>query len=138
MLFAVFLLRTVCAGQSLNPNDTICLSIADAQNCAIAKNQRTVLAERIVILDSNIIYLNQTIAVINRNIVALQAKDENNKVIIIQLQEQKQIMMDQRKIFEDEIKSLQSELKKERRKRFWTSVSGLAGIGIMAYLYISK
>lgn len=122
----------------MNPNDTLCISVADAQNCAIAKKQRTVLAERIVILDSNINYLNQTIAATNRNIVALQAKDENNKVIIIQLQEQKQIMMDQRKIFEDEIKSLQSELKKEKRKRFWTSVSGLAGIGIMAYLYISK
>jgi septal ring factor EnvC (AmiA/AmiB activator) len=122
----------------LNPNDTLCISVADAQNCAIAKKQRSVLAERIVILDSNINYLNQAIAATNRTIAALQAKDENNKAIIVQLQEQKQIMADQRKVFEDEIKTLKTELKKERHKRFWTSVAGLAGVGIMAYLYIVK
>lgn len=138
MLFAAFLLRTVCEGQSLNPKDTICISIEDAQNCAIAKKQRTVLAERIVILDSNINYLSRSIDAANRTIGALQNKDENNKAIITQLQEQKKLMTDQRKIFEDEIKVVQTQLKKEKRKRFWTSVGGVAGIGIMAYLYITK
>lgn len=138
LLFVIFLLRTVCAGQSLNPKDTICVSIEDAQNCAIAKKQRTVLAERIVLLNDEIGLLNKRIAEKQGSIDDYITKDTAHIREVGAYQREIAVMNEQKKTMQSEVDRLTGELKKEKRKRFWTSVGGVAGIGIMGYLYLTK
>lgn len=138
LLFAVFLLRTACAGQSLNPNDTICISVADAQNCAIAKKQRTVLQERIGLLNDEITLLNKRIAEKQGAIDDYITKDTAHIREVGTYQKEIAVKEEQKKTMQAEIDRINKELKKEKHKRFWTSVGGVAGIGIMGYLYITK
>lgn len=100
--------------------------------------QRPVLLERIVLLNDDIRLLNQRIVEKEGAIADLKAKDANNTIIVSTYEREIAVMKEQRKVFEDQVNSFAKQLKREKRKRFWTAAGGVASIGIMAYLYITK
>lgn len=104
----------------------------------IAAEQKKVLDEKVSLLSADIDLLNQRISEKEKIIADLKAKDTANISIIGTYDKEISTMKEQRKVFEDQLKSFSKQLRKEKRKRFWTAAGGLAGMGVLAYLYISK
>jgi len=100
--------------------------------------QRPVLQERIALLNDDINLLNKRIIEKQSIIDDYRDKDTAHIRIVGTYEKEIAVMEEQKKTYQAEIDRLNSELKKEKRKRFWSSVGGVAGIGIMAYLYITK
>lgn len=111
--------------------DTICLPISQAKKIMIAADQKK-------ILDSLVTLLNYRIVEKESIITDLKQKDTANINIIHTYENQILVMKDQRTVWEDQIKALTKTVKKERRKRRWTSIAGVTLIGIATYLYIVK
>lgn len=107
-------------------SDTICLPIAQAQKVMIAAEQRKVLQERVNLLTSDLDLLNSRIILKEAVITDLKDKESINALIITTFRNEISTMQDQRKIWEGEIKSLQKQLKKQKRKTFWTAMAGVA------------
>lgn len=109
--------------------DTICLPIEIAQRAAIAVEQRKILVEKVSLLE-------QRIAEHEEMIADLKSKDLNNDRIVLTYQSEIQLMKDQRIILENQIKEYVAEIKRLKRKTFWTSVAGIAvAVGI---IYLTK
>ncbi|HUP13110.1 MAG TPA: hypothetical protein VM187_12875 [Niastella sp.] len=100
--------------------------------------QKPLLLERIALLNADVLLLNQRITVKDSIITAYQAKDGNYTAIIQALQDQKALLQDEKKLYVDQVTTMEKMLRKERRKRFWTSAAGMLSTGLMAYLFISK
>jgi hypothetical protein len=108
-----------CAGQSKSSdNDSIWVSVKSARNLVIAAQQKAVLEEQVEIL-------NQRIQGKESIIRALHGKDSINQALSVSYQKELQIMREQRGIFETELKAVNKQLKRERRK---TRLVALAGI----------
>lgn len=78
--------------------------------------------------------LNERITGLGNVISSLNEKDLNNSEIITQLQEQKKIMEDQKSILLDQIAKVNKQLRKEKRKRFWTAAAGVATTAAAFYI----
>lgn len=68
----------------------------------------------------------------------LKQKDSLNKEVIKLYDKEISVMKDQRKIFEGQIKYDNKMIRKLKRKIFFTSLSGVAIVGALTYLYLSK
>jgi len=100
--------------------------------------QKPVLLERIDLLNADIKLLNNRIAV-KDSIINLMERDElASQEIIATLREEKKLMQEQRKVFEDQLNAYEKLLRKERRKRRWTAAGGILLTGAATYLYITK
>jgi hypothetical protein len=119
-------------------NDTICLPITDAKKVLSDAKQKPILLERIALLNSDVVLLNQRIAVKDSIIAAYQAKDGNYTAIIKALEDQKALMQEEKKLYQDQVATMEKMLRKERRKRFWTAAGGVISTGAMAYLFLTK
>lgn len=137
LLLSIILTKLSYVGSS-QTTDTICLPVADAKKVLADAKAKPVLQERIVLLTDDIRLLNQRIAVKDSIIATYTTKDGNNQAIIKALEDQKGIMEEQRKLFEDQVKGYEKLLRREKRKRFWTAVGGTITTGAALYLFISK
>lgn len=111
--------------------DTICFPYKVIQKVLIAAEQKKVLEQQVVVLNLRIAEKDSIIAL-------LRFKEETGEQIIKTYEDEVSVMKDQRKIFENEIKQNEKIIRKLKRKVFWTSAAGLAGVGAMAYLLLIK
>ena len=132
------ILTSISFAGSSQTTDTVCLPVADAKKVLADAKQKPVLLERIALLTDDIRLLNARIAVKDSLINTYVAKDGNNQAIIKALEDQKGIMEEQRKLFEDQVKGYEKLLRREKRKRFWTAVGGTMTTAAALYLFISK
>jgi hypothetical protein len=96
------------------------------------------LEERIKLLSIDTAILREKISLKDKEILNYEAKEGNYESIIQALKDQKGVLLDQEKVFHDQIDSYERMLRKERRKRFWTAAGGIVTTGLAAYLYITK
>jgi len=68
----------------------------------------------------------------------MELSEIGSQEIIKILKEEKELMLEQRRVFEGQLISYEKLLKKERRKRKWTAAAGLMVTGIATYLYLTK
>lgn len=88
-----------------------------------------VAAESTTVLKDRVVLLNEDIRLLNERIVNLRNKDSIDALLIAGYEKQMAIMRDQRGIFEAEIAVRDKTIKKLKRKRFWTTLGGIAGMG---------
>ena len=116
-----------CAGQ-LRTSDSTTVSTPALKRILVAAEQKKVLEQQVVILNQRISGLELTI-----NDLA-----EKDTATVGSYERQIALMKDQRILFENQIKTFEKMVIKERRKRFWTSVAGTLTTGIGVYLYLTK
>lgn len=92
-------------------------------------------AEQKKVLDEQVVLLNQRIS--GFELIVQQYKDKDTATVG-SYERQIAIMKDQRIIFEGQIKQNEKIIRKLKRKVFWTSAAGVAGMGVMAYLLLTK
>lgn len=136
MLLALCL-RMSFAGSS-QATDTICLPFEQVKKVLVDAKQKPVLLEKIDLLSADIVLLNKRIAIKDSIINLMELSEMSSQEIIKVLKEEKQIMQDQRKVFEGQLSSYEKLLRKERRKRRWTAVGGIMLTGAATYLYLTK
>ena len=125
------------AGNS-QATDTICVPVAQLKKVLIDAKQKPILLERIDLLTADVKLLNSRI-VVKDSIINLMERDElASQEIIATLREEKKLMQEQRKVFEDQLNAYEKLLRKERRKRRWTAVGGIMLTGAATYLYLTK
>ena len=137
LLPLVLLLRMSFAG-NCQVTDTICVPMAQLKKVLTDAKQKPVLLEKIDLLTTDIKLLNERI-VVKDSIINLMERDElASQEIISALREEKKLMLEQRKVFEDQLNAYEKLLRKERRKRRWTAVGGIMLTGAATYLYLTK
>ena len=94
----------------------------------IAKEQKKLFEQQVNVLNDRILNYRNIITNLN----------EKDSATIEGYELELKTMREERLIFEDQVKSLEKLLKKEKRKRKWTAAGGLALTGIATYLYIVK
>lgn len=90
-----------------------------------------IIAKQKELQDTLITLLNNDIRGYESIVRTFQQKDSVNAVII-------STMTEQRKIFEGQIAYLNKEIKKWKRKTFWTAAGGILLTGITTFLFITK
>lgn len=113
--------------------DTICFPVDVAQKVLIAAKQKKVL-------DSLVVSLNADIRSYEIIVRELQAKDSVNKEIVSTYIAMVGTMKEQRKILEDQIATLNKEVKKWKRKERWTAIAGAVATvgGVITTIFILK
>lgn len=79
--------------------------------------------------------LTQRIDALQNVITQLKAKDATNQSIVSTYENQVKEMTDIRTEMQNEINYWQKLFLKEKRKRFWTTVGGIIGIGAAIYFF---
>lgn len=116
------------SGQS---SDTICPKIDTYRKLVIAAEQKKILEEQVVILNRRISEKDSVIALLRFN-------DETNEQVIQTYKDELAVMKDQKDILFSAIKGSEKIIRKLKRKVFWTSAAGVAGMGTMAFLLLTK
>ncbi len=120
-LFVLLLLALTSKVQAQNSTDTLCRPVAVIKELLIRAKEGDAAKQQVLILEQRISE-KQTI------IAALQGKDSvtvatYNRELLLVL---------------EELASVKSVLKKEKRRRFWTGVGGVMTTGIVTYLALKK
>ncbi len=122
-LFLLLLITTVNSyGQQ--QKDTLCLPTENVRALVIAAEQGKVLKQQVVVLGERITLLQSMVA-------NLEAKDS---ATVAAYEAQIKNMTDTRAIFEDQIKTYEKLLRREKRKRFFATAGGIITSGIILYL----
>lgn len=113
--------------------DTLCFDIPTAQKVLTAAKQKKVLDSLVVVLNNDI----RSYEIIVQN---LQAKDSTNKEIIMTYMEIIKAKDEQKKVLENQIASLNKEIKKWKRKNRMTAIAGLLTTigGVVATVFLLK
>lgn len=127
-LLSLAILVTMNSGAQLKTTDSTTVSTPALRRILVAAEQKKVLEQQVEIL-------NERIAGYEGIIEALQDRDS---ATVSGYEKQITLMKEQRIVFEGEIKELNKQIKKLNRKVFWTSVAGLAGMGTLTFLYLTK
>lgn len=131
------LLKMICAAQS-KPIDTTCVPTEKLRAVLSDAKQKPVLLERISLLSEDMRLLNQRIAVKDSIILVLDSRDRNNDGIIRAYEDEKKTYKDQVALIQNQMHTLESMLRKEKRKRFWTGVGGTLTTGLALFLLFQK
>ena len=126
------------SGLLSQPSDTVCITRANAVKLLTKAEQAKILEERQLLLLQDIEVLNLRINEKEAIVSGLKQKDSLNKEVIKLYDKEISVMKDQRKIFEGQIKYDNKMIRKLKRKIFFTSLSGVAIVGALTYLYLSK
>ena len=128
-LLLILLIGMVFAGKcQTSENDTICMKVSDVKKVLTAARQKQ-------ILDTVVINLNQQID--NLNAIISNYKDKDN-ALVKSYESQVSLLNEQKNNALKSITDLNKALRKERHKRFWTGVGGVAATLTVGFLYISK
>jgi hypothetical protein len=112
------------------------LRITDSTTVSnVALRRILTAAEQKKVLDEQVILLNQRIAGFE---LVIKEYKEKDTATVGSYERQISTMKEQRKIFEDQIKQNEKIIRKLKRKVFWTSAAGIAGMGTMAFLLLTK
>lgn len=134
LLVSVILLTANLKGNT----QTIEIPVEQAKKVMADAKQKPVLLEKIALLQTDILLLNQRIAQKDSIISAYQVMEGNYDAILLAMEDNKAIMLQQRQLYEEQLRSFEKLLRKEKRKRFWTAASGVLTTTAAAYLYITK
>lgn len=115
------------AGQS-QTTDTICFPVDVAKKVLIAAEQKKEL-------DKQVTFLNERIFNLQQLITALEDKES---LAAEGYKSQIKILLEEKAVYEDQIKTYEKLLRKERRKRKAIAGAGITVAGILTYLLISK
>jgi hypothetical protein len=101
--------------QTLNPNDTLCFKVQEIQNLLAAAKQKK--------------YSDSLVAVLRENIAAYQAMADEyvNKYEV----DEKIIAA-----YKEQIKGLEKEIKKWKRKTRWTAIVGAAAVAGTIFVFL--
>jgi len=116
-----------CVGQLKNTDSTT-VSTAALKRILTAAEQKKVL-------DGQVVILNDHIAILNSLVKVLQDKDT---ATVGSYERQIAVMKEQRVIYDDQIKTFEKLLRREKRKRFWTGAAGMASTIAMIFLTLKK
>lgn len=126
LLITGMLLRTTCAEGQL-ATDTICLPVDVVKRIMAAADSTPLLRERVDLVEQD----KRTLAGI---VKAFEGRDSLNAAIIGSYNKQIQAMAERGRLYDAELDNMRTLLKRERRKRTWLSIGGLAGIAAGIYL----
>lgn len=124
--------------QKSNPRDTICISIKDGQDCAIAKKRVKSKDSLIFILRSDVSILSREIKGYERMIKQYVGKDSLNKDIKKTFQSIVNDRLQQKLILEAEIKKLEKQVKRLKIKLKVVSAAGLVATGIAVWFGVFR
>lgn len=110
----------------------------DAIKVLAAADSGRVYMDKSAQLKKDVDSLTLAIQLYNSIIYELNQQDSIQQRVIEAYQAQIAIMTDQRKLLEKQIKHNDKTIRKLKRKAFWTSAAGLAGMGAMTYLLLTK
>lgn len=114
--------------QPANSKDTICVPVPTYQGLVIAAEQRKILKEQISLLDQRILGLEEMIRQLN----------DRDSITVASYEAELKLMREQKALYEDQIATFEKLLRREKRKRFWTSVGGtLTTVGAL-FLFFTK
>jgi len=115
-------------GQGQTTIDTICIEVSKFKKIYSAALQKKVADSLLSIAELQVTQLNNSIRLLGERDIEVKANYE------------KQIsnLNQQIELYKDQIAGYERLLKKERRKRFFTSAGGILTTGIMAYLFLTK
>jgi septal ring factor EnvC (AmiA/AmiB activator) len=82
--------------------------------------------------------LDQNIELLNQRIAGLQTRDSLNEKIINSYVSEIAVMKEQRAVFENQLKENEKTIRKLNRKVRWVSIAGIAGMGALTFLYLTK
>lgn len=115
------------AGQSQSI-DTICFPVATIKKVLIAAEQKKVL-------DGQVIVLNDRISIL-QNIIDKQI--DKDSATVGSYERQLSVMREEKAIYIDQIKTFEKLLRKEKRKRIFTGLAGVATTSAMIFLSLKK
>ena len=120
------LLLLIIAGNSYGQKqlDTLCLPTESVRGLVIAAKQGDVLKEQVKIL-------NERVALLQSMVFNLEQKDSANTS---QSVNQVALFKQEIDLYKDQIKTFERLLKREKRKRFWSTAGGVITSGIILYL----
>lgn len=132
LLLLVVLIKSSFAGLSQNstqnPNDTICVTIAEGKTLYTAATMYKYTDSLLKITEAQVSELKTAIRL-------LEEKDAEQRALyermIVNLNGQIDLLKNQVKGFEKIVRA-------ERRKRFWSSLAGVVTTGAAMYLFITK
>jgi uncharacterized coiled-coil protein SlyX len=111
--------------------DTTCVPTIQLRKVVADAKLRPVLEERIAIL-------NERISTKDSVIKDLQLAGEEDQAVIEALRDQRRLLEEEKKLYNDQLRTLESMIRKEKRKRFFTSMAGMITTAGAMYLFISK
>lgn len=112
-----------CAAQP-KVSDSVTISTVALKRILTAAEQKKVLDGQVVILNDRINLLQ---AIIDK-------QGEKDSVTVESYEQQLKVMREERTIFQDQIKTFEKLLRREKRKRMLTGAAGLISTGIVIYL----
>lgn len=127
LLLLVILIKS-SFGQAQIHTDTICIEVPKFKKIYAAALQKKVADSLLTISEKQIAQLENTIRLLGEKDAEQKAGYDN----------QLDILHQEQNIYKDQIAGYERLLKKERRKRFFTSAGGILTTGILTYLLISK
>jgi len=136
LVMFVICLRIVCAGQSLNSNDTIVFKVSEVQNVLIAAKQKNVLQQEIIKLKEDAVNLQAAISTLQKTITELEDKVGAKDKTIDTYTKQIQVMEGQLEDYNRLITNLEKQVRKERRQKRLVALAGLVLSG--AVFFITK
>ena len=108
--------------------DTICAPVAQMKKVYAAAAQKKVA-------DSLLVIAEKQVAELNNQITLLDGKNAEQKAMC---DNQLELLYQEISLYKDQIQGYEKLLRKERRKRFFTTAGGLLTTGLMAFLFIQK
>ena len=124
-MITLFILLKMSFAGNTQIIDTICIPFSQAQKVMVDAKQKPILLERISLLSTDISLLNQQILG-KENIIAVLIKQETkDSSTIAKLEKQKEIMQEQRVVFEKALTLAEKNLRKQKRKTKTIAFIGL-------------
>ncbi len=120
------LITTTAYAQSLPDTGRVWIPRRDALNTLARADSLPAYKMWVEALKTDVDTLNARIAVIKQTVSTLKEKEENSKTIIEKLEGQKKIMEEQKGELLDKIAISNKEVKKQKRKTFFTALAGVA------------
>ena len=104
----------------------------------LKKEQAKLFEQQVTQYKSDIDNLNTLISLKNEQITQYKKGDSVNQKIVRTYENELQIMKDQVNLDKAMIKSNDKLIKRYKRRVFFRTVGGLAAVGVMTYLYLTK
>ena len=108
--------------------DTLCFPISVIRKVLIAAEQKKLLEQQVTILNDRI--ANYQIIISNLN--------EKDSITVAAYEKEIALFKDEKAIYQDQIKSYDKLLKRQKRKTFFTAAGGILATGLSLYLYLQK
>lgn len=90
--------------------------------------QKPILEERISILNERITNLQ----------ILVKTVEQKDSILIMDSQNQIKLLLEEMTLCQDQVKTMETIIRKERRKRFWVSAAGIVTTGAAIYLSTLK